>query len=571
MNTPRVSSCLAFVFLAAAASAPAQAAEPSSCVACHGDAELFGEEMVQIVEQWRQGVHASVELGCHDCHGGNPDPSLGDDAEAAMDPGFAPAPYLGVPPRTAIPGLCGRCHSDPEFMKRYDPGARVDQEREYWTSHHGRALREGDSNVATCVDCHGTHGILRADNTRSPVYPTRVAETCGGCHSDPERMAGYTLPDGRPLPVNQQVRWRRSVHAASMFEREDLSAPTCNDCHGNHGATPPGLESIAFVCGQCHGREADLFRGSPKHDGFLSHNEYLADAGEARCAACHEPPASGVTEVAAFSECVTCHGNHAVVRPTVVLLEPLPSTPCAFCHEPIGPLAEAVPEPEGRAANYARVLGELTRELADLEGEALFNALVEPAQQLEHHTRPGATDEMDRVLRPEFERLFTKFRIGTTTYTYPDPVTGEPVTERVVRCGDCHSQGPEASAGGAAGAELVRRMRELTALTARAERIVLNARRGGVQVGPALDSIDRAVDAQIELEVLVHAFDVSEGSAFLVKHAEGLEHAEAALNEGQRALDQLAFRRMGLAVSLVFIGLVLVGLALKIRQLGGSR
>jgi hypothetical protein len=240
----------------------ASGAETSSCVSCHGNADMVGEDGVAIVTGWKAGVHASVELGCHDCHGGNPDPANADDADAAMDRNFSSHPFIGVPDRAAIPGFCGRCHSDPDFMRRYDPGARVDQEREYWTSHHGKALKRGDPNVAVCVDCHGVHGILRASDVDAPVYPKRVAETCGRCHSDAGRMDGYKLPDGRPLPVDQQVRWKRSVHAAAMFDKDDLTAPTCNDCHGNHGAAPPGLESIAYVCGQCHGREAGLFRAS---------------------------------------------------------------------------------------------------------------------------------------------------------------------------------------------------------------------------------------------------------------------------------------------------------------------
>jgi len=39
-------------------------------------------------------------------------------------------------------------------------------------------------------------------------------------------------------------------------------------------------------------------------------------------------------------------------------------------------------------------------------------------------------------------------------------------------------------------------------LTARAERIMLRARAGGVPVQAALSSLDRAIDAQIELEAL---------------------------------------------------------------------
>ena len=45
--------------------------------------------------------------------------------------------FIGVPLRTAIPKLCARCHSDPDFMRRYNPRERVDQYAEYLTSVHG--------------------------------------------------------------------------------------------------------------------------------------------------------------------------------------------------------------------------------------------------------------------------------------------------------------------------------------------------------------------------------------------------------------------------------------------------
>ena len=99
---------------------------------------------------------------------------------------------------------------------------------------------------------------------------------------------------------------------------------------------------------------------------------------------------------------------------------------------------------------------------------------------------------------------------------------------------------------------------------------ILAARRGGVAVRPALLEIDKAVDSQIELEVLVHAFSLEDGSEFMEKHAQGLEHARSALTAGQSALAELELRRRGLAISLVVILVLLVALAMKIRQLSSS-
>jgi len=559
---------------------PREGAEPvTSCVACHTNPDYFDDEAMAIVHQVAEGIHGQVGLSCQDCHGGNPDPELAEDPDLAMDPDYIANPYRGAPERTAIPAFCGRCHSDPTYMRHFQPDVRVDQEQEYWTSQHGQTLKKGDTAVATCVDCHGVHGILDTENTASPVYPTHIAETCRRCHEDAARMAGRTLPDGRPLPLDQYSRWQRSVHANALLVREDLSAPTCNDCHGNHGATPPGLDSIAFVCGQCHGREADLFRNSVKQELLEGHNDYLREAGSEGCAACHSEPqnAASFTALTSFSECTSCHGNHAIVRPTVALLAPLPDAPCTFCHEgaALEGAGDGLDEPVARRRHYEQTLEGLMAEAANrgIEGVDRFDWLVDQAQQLSFHTLEGSASGEGGEgleLRPEFQRLFSKFRIGKIHFTYTDPVSGEEVRASILRCNSCHGGEGEItdSVGLTTASFFVERSRELTALTARAERSLLAARRGGVETRGALAELDQAVDAQIELEVLVHTFSAAADGPFAEKHAEGLAHARNALEEAQQALAELSERRRGLGVFLVLTFIVLLALGLKIRQLG---
>jgi hypothetical protein len=538
----------------------------SSCVTCHSDSDAFEHDEVEIVAGVQKGVHGEVGLSCPDCHGGNPDPALADDDVAAMDESYAPNPFVGAPERAEIPEFCGRCHSDAEYMKRLDPNLRVDQLREYRTSRHGKLLAQGDTNVATCIDCHGVHGILSPSAPDSPVYPTRVAETCAGCHADPKHMAGYTLAGDTALPTNQYALWQRSVHADALLERGDFSAPTCNDCHGNHGATPPGVESVSLVCGQCHGREADLFRQSPKHEGFQYHNEDLE--GGSTCADCHSEPehAARVTDVHRFNECVTCHSNHAIVAPRISMLSPLPEVPCAFCHEP-GPGGAPIPEAPGVEKHYREVRDGLVESAkADgLSGVDLFDRLVDDARQLPFHTTQGAGGKP--ALRPTFQRLFDKFRLGKTYITYTDPSTGKEMRQPVVRCTHCHGGGEDGT-GTAVASEFLDGLHKVTAWTARAERISLRARRGGVSTRAADDAIDRAVDAQIQMQVLVHTFRDGKDGPFAKKQAEAVENADQALEAGNAALGELRFRRQGLAASLVIILLVLVGLGAKIRTLG---
>ena len=520
---PRGSSALVIPLLMLLVAGSASAAtKPTSCTICHA-----GNEQMK---KFPNDVHFAVGLSCHDCHGGNPDPKLADDFAAAME-------GVKAPKRGEVPAFCGRCHASADFMKRFNPAARVDQVAEYWSSKHGKRLKEGEERVATCIDCHSVHDIRRRTQPDSPVYPTHVAETCSRCHSDASRMSAFGLP------VDQYSRWRVSVHAHAMFEKGDLSAPTCNDCHGNHGAAPPGIESVSFVCGQCHLREAELFRKSKKHDAWAALNQAKTGA--------H------------FSECITCHENHGVVRPTIAMLGVIPDTPCAFCHDGTGPLAARVAEPVKKAERYRAFRAGLLKEaeLKGLKGDERFDFLVDRALQLPTHRIKGRDGEAPR-LRPEFQRLFDKFRIGKTKYTYRDTATGREVAVRLRRCDDCHDTAD--GAGHVQARTYVESTRGLTSMIARSERILVAAQRGGVEVRRVRAALDGAVDAQIELETLVHTFEPKPVAA---KQKEGLQHAQQALVAGQSALDELNYRRRGLFTALGIVLVTLVALALKIRLL----
>ena len=281
------------------AAQPAAAAEPNSCLTCH--ATLPDRRLATPAALFRNtDVHRERGFACIDCHGGNPTTS--DQVKAHDVSGRESAmAFRGKPSGQAVIATCARCHSDAELMRGYAPKQRVDQAAEYATSVHGKQLAEGDPNVATCASCHGAHGVRLVSDAKSPVFPTNVADTCARCHADSKRMASYKLPDGSPLPTHQFADYRKSVHYDALTKKNDLSAPTCNDCHGNHGAAPPGVGSMANVCGTCHAVFAQKFETSV--------HRAIFDKG-----------------------CVECHSNHAVLKPSDEMLATTGHGVCGSCH-----------------------------------------------------------------------------------------------------------------------------------------------------------------------------------------------------------------------------------------------
>jgi hypothetical protein len=272
--------------------------QEDSCIECHGMLGEMEERLAKPVKEFARGIHAKRGLSCAACHGGDPsDPDI-----TSMDPSKG---FKGVPAKDEIAEVCASCHADAAFMKKYDPQPYVFSMHEFRTSVHCKRVGI-DPKVATCTDCHGVHGILPYSDPESPVYARNVPYTCTGCHNS-------EYLKGRRSKTDQLALYEKSVHGVALLERGDLSAPACNDCHGNHGAAPPGIRDVSLVCGTCHGREAELFNGSAM---------------------------KAAMDNRGWSGCVDCHGNHDVERPDETWLSTGPDGKCGQCHE-TGSLAEA--------------------------------------------------------------------------------------------------------------------------------------------------------------------------------------------------------------------------------------
>ncbi|NOT29620.1 MAG: hypothetical protein HOP15_04125, partial [Planctomycetes bacterium] len=265
-----------FLFALPPAALPIQ----ESCGVCHGDVGL----------DERGAAHAAAGIGCVDCHGGQ---------AGVLELPQAHGTGVHVPrrPRAQVE-LCGGCHSDQERMRGW--GLRTDQLLLFGTSAHGQRLAEADdAEVATCVSCHGAHGVLKASDPRSPVHPFRQTETCSRCHADAALAARHELR------ADATALYRESVHGRALLEEGSLAAPACTGCHGSHGATPPRVDEVGHVCGGCHTAVQERFEQGP----------HLAAARD------------GLLE-----ECVSCHDSHAVRAPSIEMLVGDGAGHCGSCH-----------------------------------------------------------------------------------------------------------------------------------------------------------------------------------------------------------------------------------------------
>ena len=266
------------------------------CSPCHSSAEAMGRFGSQLGTDQLALVGSSVHgqqnvsgtgsiLQCTSCHSAH---------------GVVPVDHPSSPvyPLNVVK-TCSACHSSASYMQRYNPALPVDQLSKYRTSIHGMRNEKGDPNVAECSSCHGGHDIRPSDDVKSRVYATNIPSMCASCHDDEGTMEPYGIS------TDQYSGFAQSVHGVALLEKNDLAAPACNDCHGNHGAIPPGVASISKVCGTCHVLNADLFAKSPHERGF-------AELG--------------------LPECETCHGNHAIVAATNKLLGVDEEAVCSQCH-----------------------------------------------------------------------------------------------------------------------------------------------------------------------------------------------------------------------------------------------
>ncbi len=270
---------ITLIWLSLGSSFGAEAIKNSACLDCHSDKTLTktnaaGKEISLFVDVAKLGASVHGTNACVSCHSDlttkHPDDNI-----------------------AAAPANCASCHAA--------------QSKSYSASVHGLARARGQMDSATCSDCHDGHTILPPTSPESPLHFSKLATTCGACHTEEAKDV------------------EASVHgkAVAAGHRE---APTCTDCHSEHKIVAlKGSSSFnisAQICSNCHASERLNTKFNLPADRvktfFDSYHGLAAQYGStlaANCASCHgvhkilpsSDPNSTINSAHLVETCGRCH------------------------------------------------------------------------------------------------------------------------------------------------------------------------------------------------------------------------------------------------------------------------
>ena len=238
------------------------AEEGVSCVDCHTDITDYPHP--EIDAETSRDFSISMLPICGDCHEEQYEKVKDSVHQAAADAGNKEAatcvdchnPHtlqrltgkssgqLTNKARINIPQICAQCHS-----AIYDT---------YKSSVHGNALlEEFNTDVPTCIDCHGVHNI---PSPTSASFRNSTPYLCATCHTDQEIMGKYDISTN---VLNSYVTDFHGTNVklfTEQFPDQPTNKPVCTDCHGFHDISKvdnpeTGIalrENLLVKCQRCH-------------------------------------------------------------------------------------------------------------------------------------------------------------------------------------------------------------------------------------------------------------------------------------------------------------------------------
>ncbi|MEE4258542.1 MAG: cytochrome c3 family protein [Bacteroidales bacterium] len=258
---------------------PCETAFKVDCSNCHAEVSNVYNMSGHGQAYFRKDENAPY---CTDCHGTHKTKSRYDDTSPTY--------------RTAIPQLCGDCHSaDSKEIEMADL-KEVDAFMDYSKSVHGKGLTEkGLLPSAVCTDCHTTHFELKESDERSSVNPKNIPATCATCHKG--------IYD----------EYIASDHGINSDD-DTKKYPTCADCHSAHKISDihqdKFMGEVTYQCGSCHEDLSETYLET--YHGKAYTLGYLKSA---KCSDCHgahsiynsNNPKSSISSQNIVETCKQCH------------------------------------------------------------------------------------------------------------------------------------------------------------------------------------------------------------------------------------------------------------------------
>jgi len=338
-----------------------------TCMKCHAEIELVHKKVIR-GELWEK--EANVLPACPDCHQPHKvrnvyyEMGMSDrdclachqkrDIKSSKDGRSLFVEEGEIRSSTHAKLACAQCHNEvspthkrscetiTQKVKCDNCHEQIGQE--YLTSKHGQLFLTGDPNAPTCKECHGTHRVLKKNDSTSPIFPTNIPELCARCHRDGEKAAArYHGPE-----TNIVKHYVESIHGKGLLKSGLTVTATCADCHTPHHELPaddPGstvnAANLPKTCGRCHHGIYEQFEKSVHataktdkklptcKDCHASHTINRADLDNFRfeimdkCGKCHEDIAKTYFDTfhgkasrlgfAKAAKCYDCHGAHDIL------------------------------------------------------------------------------------------------------------------------------------------------------------------------------------------------------------------------------------------------------------------
>ena len=365
----------------------------------------------------------------------------------------------------------------------------------------------------SCAGCHGGDPAAELGHDHVKEWPEKdrqknrawVVQFCARCHADPAKMHEFNPA----LPTDQLAKFKESPHGHRLLDQHDDRAPSCVSCHGVHGIRPakdPQSKVYAQRVPETCGAchsDSKIMAGFTRADGSPLPTNQLA---EYRTSV-HGHALLQRGDLGAPA-CNDCHGNHSAVPPGVASV----SRSCSLCHSTNASLFDG--------SKHKRAFDE------------------------QHWAECSKCHGNHAILKTSDAMLAT----GTGAL-----------------CSDCHRQYAGANSECEMTAEyfhqtLIQMDQARTRIVGVSEKLAAK----GLDVDPIEAQLTDLTDTLKKTRTYVHSFSRNSFQQVAQPGEVAIQKADSLI---ANAREEHRFRQVGLAASIAAIGLLMLAIYLKLRQM----